>query len=115
MKAYIISFYQQEVSDHEVAAFLRSRREVLNLKRPLPHVAFVISERNASSLTELISKKFPQGFFIVAEYDPYNSDGALPGEMWDFLNNPKPARRAVKTASKKRRVIRSKSGSEREK
>lgn len=115
MKAYIISFYQQEVSDDEVAAFLKSKRAVLNLKRPLPNVAFIVSDRNASSLTELIRKKFPQGFFIVAEYDPYNSDGALPGEMWNFLNNPKPARRAVKTDSKKGRVVRSKAASEREK
>jgi hypothetical protein len=115
MKAYIISFYQQEVSDDEVAIFLQSRREVLNLKRPLPNMAFVVSDRNASSLAELIRKKFPQSFFIVAEYDPYNSDGALPGEMWKFLNNPKPARRAVKTVTKKRRVVRSKSASEREK
>src|ERR1051325_6095906 len=111
MKSYIVSFYQQEVSDDEVAAFLKARREVLNLKRPLPNMAFIVSDKNASLITEVIRKKFPQGFFIVAEYDPYNSDGALPGEMWNFLNNPKRARRAAKSANKGKRVARSKPAS----
>jgi len=92
MKAYIISFYQQEVSDDELVAFLEGRREVLNLVRPLPNTIFIISDRNASALTGVIEKKFPESFFIVAEYIPYNSDGALAGETWAFLNKPKPGR-----------------------
>ena len=84
MKAYIISFYQQEVSDNELVAFLTTKREVLNLARPLPNTVFITSDRNASSLASIIERKFPQGVFIVAEYVPYNSDGALFGEMWNF-------------------------------
>src|SRR3954463_7132857 len=102
MKAYIISFYQQEVSDNELVAFLEGRREVLNLARPLPNTIFIASDSNANILAEVVEKKFPEGFFIVAEYIPYNSDGALSGEMWEFLNKPKP-KRGRKT-NKKRRV-----------
>jgi hypothetical protein len=106
MKAYIISFYQQEVSDDELIAFLDGRREILNLARPLPNTVFIASDRNAGSLTELIERKFPQSFFIVAEYVPYNSDGSLTGDMWEFLNNPKSkrGRRVKKPVSTKRRV-----------
>lgn len=111
MKAYIVSFYQQEISDDELIAFLKTKREVLNLVRPLPNTVFIASDRNASSLARLIEKRFPQGFFIVAEYIPYNSDGALFGEMWDFLNKPKQARKARKSATKKKQVSRGKSAS----
>ena len=104
MKAYIISFYQQEVSDDELVAFLNKKRDVLNLTRPLPNTVFITSDRNASSLAGLIEKKYPQSFFIVAEYIPYNSDGSLPGEMWEFLNKPKQARKAKKAAKNKGRT-----------
>jgi len=113
MKAYIISFYQQEVSDDELVAFLETKREVLNLTRPLPNTVFIASDRNASYLAGIIEKKFPQGFFVVAEYVPYNSDGALPGEMWDFLNQPKQSRKARRSVGKKKRVGATKTASER--
>lgn len=103
MKAYMIFFYQQEVSDDELVAYLETKREVLNLARPLPNAVFITSDKNASSLARLIEKKFPEGYFIVAEYVPYNSDGALYGEMWNFLNKPKQARKSS-TGGKKRRV-----------
>ena len=113
MKAYIISFYQQEVSDDELVVFLEGKREVLNLARPLPNTVFIASDRNASFLAGLIERKFPQGLFIVAEYIPYNSDGSLPGEMWEFLNKPKQARKAKKSAKKKRHISQIQSASER--
>lgn len=113
MKAYIISFYQQEVSDDELATFLEAKREILNLARPLPNTVFIASDRSASVLAGLIEKKFPQGYFIVAEYVPYNSDGSLPIDMWEFLNQPKQGRIAKKSGDKKRRVAQVKSTSER--
>jgi hypothetical protein len=103
MKAYIISFYQQEISDDELVAFLETKREVLNLMRLIPHTVLIASDRNASTVTRLIDKQFPQAFFIVAEYVPYNSDGSLPEESWNFLNKPKQARRTKKSANKKKR------------
>ncbi|HEX7998198.1 MAG TPA: hypothetical protein VF528_07400 [Pyrinomonadaceae bacterium] len=111
MKAYIISFYQQEISDDELVAFLKTRKEVLNLIRPLPSTMFIVSDQNANSLSVLIERKFPKGYFIVAEYIPYNSDGLLSGETWNFLNKPKRARKASKSAGKKSSVKKSKTSS----
>lgn len=104
MKTYIVSFYQQEISDDELIAFLSTKHEVLNLMRSLPNTVLIASDRNASHLAGIIDKKFPEGYFIVAEYIPYNSDGSLPGEMWDFLNKPRRSRKARKPSSKKKRV-----------
>ena len=113
MKAYIISFYQQEISDDELVAFLETRNEVLNLTRPLPNTVFIVSDQNANSLAVLIERRFPKGFFIVAEYTPYNSDGLLFGATWDFLNKPKRARKASKSTGKKRSMAKGKSSSKR--
>jgi len=108
MKAYVISFYQREISEDELVAFLETKREVLNLMRSLPDTVFIVSDRDASFLTNLIDRKFPHAFFIVAEYYPYNTDGSLPEEMWNFLNEPRKARKASKLAGKKKRVTRGK-------
>ena len=91
MKAYIVSFYQQEISDDELVEFLDSRDEILNLHMEIPNTVFVVSNKNAQSLSRLIEKEFPESSFIVAEYVPYNSDGLLDEESWNFLNDPEEA------------------------
>ena len=91
MKAYIISFYQREISDDELVTFLNDQDEVLNWRTDIPHTVFVASNSNAESLSELIAEEFPESLFIVAEYVPYNSNGLLDEESWDFLNSPEEA------------------------
>jgi hypothetical protein len=91
MKAYIISFYQREVSDDELVNFLNDQDEVLNWRTEIPHTVFVVSNSSAESLSELVAKEFPESSFIVAEYVPYNSNGLLDEETWAFLNSPEEA------------------------
>ena len=91
MKAYIISFYQQEISDDELIEFLDDRDEILNWRKEIPNTIFVVSDTNARSLTKAIAGEFPDSSFLVAEYVPYNSDGLLDEESWEFLNKPEEA------------------------
>lgn len=91
MKSYIVSFYQQEVSDDELVKFLDKKNEVINWRLELPNTVFVVSNKNASYLARMIEKKFPRSSFIIAEYVSRNSDGLLDEESWDFLNNPEEA------------------------
>lgn len=91
MKTYIISFYQQNISEEELATYLDTKSEVLNWQIPLPNTIFVVSRRNAKYLTRLIERKIPNGLFLVAEYNAQNSDGLLSEDMWEFLNNPEEA------------------------
>ena len=91
MKAYIISFYQREISDDELVEFLNAKDEILNLHTEIPNTIFVVSNKNAQSLSKLIGEEFPESSFIVAEYVPYNSDGLLDEESWNFLNEPEEA------------------------
>ena len=91
MKAYLISFWQEDVFEDALASYLDTRPEVLNWLVLMPNTLCVVATRNAKSITRLIEKKFPDSLFIVAEYDPHNSDGLLPEEAWEFLNNPEKA------------------------
>jgi hypothetical protein len=91
MKAYIISFYQQEISDDELVEFLDDREEILNWRNYIPNTVFVVSDKNAQLLTRVIGDEFPDSSFIVAEYVPYNSDGLLDEDSWEFLNKPEEA------------------------
>ncbi len=76
MKAYIISFYQQEISTKELVGFLDNKDEILNWRHEeLPNTVFVVSNKSAQFISELIRKEFTESYFIVAEYDPYNSNG----------------------------------------
>lgn len=91
MKAYIISFYQQEISDDELVGFLDTRDEILNWRKELPNTVFVVSNHNAQIISMIIGEEFPESSFIVSEYVPYNSDGLLDEEAWNFLNSPEEA------------------------
>jgi phosphoglycolate phosphatase-like HAD superfamily hydrolase len=91
MKSYIISFYQQEISDDELVEFLDEQNEILNWRKELPNTVFVVSNKNAHSLSKLLAEEFPESLFIIAEYSTYNSDGLLDEESWEFLNNPEEA------------------------
>jgi hypothetical protein len=91
MNTYIICFYQQDVSEDELATYLDTKSEVLDWQIALPNTIFIVSKRNAKYLTRLIEKKFPKGLFLVTEYNAQNSDGLLSEDMWEFLNNPEEA------------------------
>lgn len=91
MKAYIVSFYQQEISDNELVEFLDDQDEILNWRKEIPNTVFVVSNNNAHHISELIGEEFPESSFIVAEYVSYNADGLLDEETWEFLNKPEEA------------------------
>lgn len=88
MKAYIISFDEEDVSEDDLASYLDTRREVLNWLIPLPNTIFVVSRRDATAIARLIEKRFPGSLFIVTEYNSRSADGLLLEDMWEFLNNP---------------------------
>ena len=91
MNAYIISFFDLDASEDELASYLDTKTEILNWLMPMPDTIFVVSKREVRALTRLMEKKFPDSLFIVAKYDPQNTDGLLSEEMWEFLNNPEEA------------------------
>ena len=91
MKAYVIAFYQEEISDKELVGFLDNQAEILNWRTEIPNTVFVVSDKGAQHISELIGEEFPESHFIVVEYVSYNANGLLEEETWDFLNEPEEA------------------------
>jgi hypothetical protein len=91
MKAFIFSFNDSTVSEESIFDFLDSKPEVLNWMSVLPNTIFLASNASVEKLTKVFSRKFPNAFFLVYEYDTRKANGALTDEAWDFLNNPESA------------------------
>jgi hypothetical protein len=91
MKAYIIAFYQEEISDKELVKFLDNQNEILNWRQEIPNTVFVVSNKSAHHISELLGEEFPNSLFVVAEYVSRNANGLLDEETWEFLNEPEEA------------------------
>jgi len=91
MKTFIFSINDSTVSDESIFDFLDSKPEVLNWMSVLPDTIFLTSNTTVEKLTQIFSRKFPNAFFLVHEYDTTRANGALTDETWDFLNNPESA------------------------
>lgn len=86
---YVLGFNMFTLARDELLAFLDTRTEVLNWYTILPSEVYMISHQSASELALLLRERFPGQFFSVAEIA--NIDGAMPIELWQFLNDPKPS------------------------
>lgn len=91
MKAYLISFWQEDIYEDALTSYLDTRPEVVDWMVLMPNTISVVANCTARAITKLIAENFPSSFFIVAEYNPQNSDGLLSEEAWEFLNNPEEA------------------------
>ena len=66
--------------------------EIVNWMRPFPDAFVVVSDKSASRLRQVIHGVFPNDRLLIVEIQPGHKDGWLPREVWDFINNPKPAK-----------------------
>lgn len=89
LKPYIVVFNDQEISRQAVLDILDTKPEVKNWFAFLPGAIFVISEKTASQLTELIRSSFPIKNLFVSEIPRGANDGWLGANIWEFINTPK--------------------------
>lgn len=105
-RCFLVGFNALTLRVQDLTDFFDTRAEIVNWYGILPGQVFVISALDAKTLNQLIVSRFPKGFFIVAQLDPSATDGWLPQEAWDFINEPKPslteslARQFLKTSTK---------------
>jgi hypothetical protein len=88
--------YSALVGDPEsIRDFIDSRPEIVNWQirgAYLRNAMVLVSNKTPNELSDIIRGKFSTGGFIVARLDGSASNGWLPKEMWDFINNPKPVK-----------------------
>jgi hypothetical protein len=90
-RCFLIGFNPLSLAVQELTGFFDTRAEIVNWYSILVGQIFVISALDAKTLNRLIVNRFPKGFFIVAQLDPSATDGWLPQEAWDFINQPQPS------------------------
>jgi hypothetical protein len=85
MKVYLLA-YDEDLSEKSLLKFLDTRREISDWMTILPSSILFVSNRSPRQLTNLLNKKYPSAQFIVIEVDTRRTDGMLPEECWNFIN-----------------------------
>lgn len=71
--------------------FLDTRSEIQNWYAFLWSALFLVSDSDTYTLTMVVRRRFPQLTFVLSQVESYNTNGSLPTQAWDFLNDPKPS------------------------
>jgi hypothetical protein len=88
--AYILVFDDALGTRQEIQAFLNTRPEVLNWYACLSNAIFIVSNKTAKTLRQVISE-FNAGKganFIILDVNT-DREGWLPRKAWDFIHNLK--------------------------
>jgi len=81
-----MSYSLEAAQPDAMRAILEALPEVLNWRRELPFNYFLISEKDANTLTDLIrAKTGNRGAFLIVELGS-NKQGYISKEGWRFLN-----------------------------
>ena len=86
MKHAYLFIYNDSVGTREqVKEFLNKRQEISNWRYDLPNMFYLISEKSAQELYEIIQEfNKERGFFLICEAGQ-NRQGWLPEKTWTLL------------------------------
>jgi hypothetical protein len=83
-KAYIINFYAENVNLWQLTRYLHDSRDIVAYWNYIPLVYCIKSYLSAAELATKLQAYFPQQF-MIAEINPGNINGILPGEAWTWF------------------------------
>lgn len=69
-------------------AILNNTRAVITWVSPFPYVAIVVSSLTLNELTAVLRTHFGNTWFLLIEATRENTNGLLPGDFWQYINNP---------------------------
>ena len=95
MRVFLLSINTDVVARQAAQDYLDTLAEVHNWFSVLPGTIFVVSTGTVQSLSELLRGHFVGAFFVLTEVARGFTDGNLPVQAWDFINNPKPSGRQL--------------------
>ena len=91
MKSYLFTFSQPctQAQAHDV---LNNIEGVQTWIAPFPYSAILVSRLNSQDLSAILRDRLPNDvWFMVTEMDPQAVDGWLPGNLWEYVNDPQKA------------------------
>ena len=90
MKSYLFT-YSQACTQARAHAVLNDTQEVQTWVAPFPYAAILVSTLNIQDLTAILRSRLPGVWFMVTEMDHQTVDGWLPGNLWEYVNDPQKA------------------------
>ena len=90
MKSYLLT-YTQAVRPAYVQHVLNDTKTVETWVAPFPYAAILISEQDIQDLAAVLRNRLPGIWFMVAELKGDTVQGWLPGNLWEYVNDPQQA------------------------
>lgn len=97
MNVYLISFTSRtnKVKRTNIQDFFDTRTEVLNWFGVMPEAILLITNSSDSEISSLLIDKFGNDItFLITKVEPKVTNGFINNEVWEFINNPKPLKKA---------------------
>ena len=87
MKPYLFT-YSATCSQTGIHAMLNATDAIHNWVSAFPHSAILVSNLDTRELSAILRRQLNGAWFVVAQIDSQSIDGWLPGDFWQFVNNP---------------------------
>ena len=90
VKPYLLT-YTQAVTPAYVQHVLNDTEAVATWVAPFPYAAILVSTLNTQDLAAVLRDRLPGIWFMVAELKSDTVQGWLPGNLWEYVNDPQQA------------------------
>ena len=87
MKPYFFA-YSAACPQEVVHAILNATDVIEDWVAPFPNSAILVSNRDPRELGAIIRRRMKGVWFVVTQIDGQLTDGWLPGDFWQYVNNP---------------------------
>lgn len=88
MKAYLLT-YSPVCPRSRVHVVLNTTRAIRNWVSPFPYAAILVSDLTTQKLGAILRDRLgDEVWFMVAQLDSELVDGWLPGDFWEFVDDP---------------------------
>ncbi len=89
MKAHIINFNPLLLPTPNLIDFLDNQPVILNWCMPFVGTVLIASNYDRNVLSNMIANHFNSTHFLMTEANIFNTQGMMPSQIWEFINNPK--------------------------
>ena len=87
MKPYLFT-YSATCSQSGVHAILNATDAIEDWIAPFPYSAILVSDLDTRELGAILRRLLNGAWFVVTQIDGQLTDGWLPGDFWQYVNNP---------------------------
>ncbi len=87
MKAYIFSWNNVYTSEY-VTFLLNDTQAIETWVSPISGTAILISKLSITDLSSVLHGRLGEVWFLLVEATQYNTNGWLPNNFWNYINNP---------------------------